>query len=59
MPRLGRNRQHHHLAAEYLKRSVGGMDVVHVPYKSGAPERTAKFIKDEIAKWAPINVRIA
>ena len=26
-----------HLAAEYLKRSVGGMDVVHVPYKGGAP----------------------
>jgi tripartite-type tricarboxylate transporter receptor subunit TctC len=26
-----------HLAGEYLKRSVGGMDVVHVPYKGGAP----------------------
>ena len=26
-----------HLAAEYLKRSVGGMDVLHVPYKGGAP----------------------
>jgi tripartite-type tricarboxylate transporter receptor subunit TctC len=26
-----------HLAAEYLKRSVGGMDVMHVPYKGGAP----------------------
>ena len=26
-----------HLAAEYLKRSVGGMDVVHVPYKGGEP----------------------
>ena len=26
-----------HLAVEYLKRSVGGMDVVHVPYKGGAP----------------------
>ena len=26
-----------HLAAEYLKGSVGGMDVVHVPYKGGAP----------------------
>jgi tripartite-type tricarboxylate transporter receptor subunit TctC len=26
-----------HLAAEYLKRSVGGMEVVHVPYKGGAP----------------------
>src|SRR4029453_7631901 len=33
-----------HLAAEYLKRSVGGMDVVHVPYKGGAPA-----IKDTIA----------
>ena len=26
-----------HLAAEYLKRSVGGMDVLHVPYRGGAP----------------------
>ena len=26
-----------HLAAEYLKRAVGGMDVLHVPYKGGAP----------------------
>lgn len=26
-----------HLAAEYFKHSVGGMDVVHVPYKGGAP----------------------
>ena len=26
-----------HLAGEYLKRAVGGMDVVHVPYKGGAP----------------------
>jgi tripartite-type tricarboxylate transporter receptor subunit TctC len=26
-----------HLAGEYLKRSVGGMDIVHVPYKGGAP----------------------
>jgi tripartite-type tricarboxylate transporter receptor subunit TctC len=26
-----------HLAAEYLKGSIGGMDVVHVPYKGGAP----------------------
>jgi tripartite-type tricarboxylate transporter receptor subunit TctC len=26
-----------HLAAEYLKYSVGGMDVLHVPYKGGAP----------------------
>lgn len=33
-----------HLAAEYLKRSVGGMDVVHVPYKGGAPA-----IQDTIA----------
>ena len=33
-----------HLAAEYLKHSVGGMDVVHVPYKGGAPA-----IQDTIA----------
>ncbi|HYD08151.1 MAG TPA: tripartite tricarboxylate transporter substrate binding protein [Reyranella sp.] len=33
-----------HLAAEYLKRSVGGMDVLHVPYKGGAPA-----IQDTIA----------
>lgn len=33
-----------HLAAEYLKRAVGGMDVVHVPYKGGAPA-----IQDTIA----------
>src|SRR5262249_57774102 len=26
-----------HLAAEYLKRSVGGVGVVRVPYKGGAP----------------------
>jgi tripartite-type tricarboxylate transporter receptor subunit TctC len=26
-----------HLAAEYLKREVGGMDVVHVPYKGSMP----------------------
>ena len=26
-----------HLAAEYLKREVGGMDVVHVPYRGSSP----------------------
>ena len=26
-----------HLAAEYFKREVGGMDVVHVPYKGSRP----------------------
>jgi tripartite-type tricarboxylate transporter receptor subunit TctC len=37
-------------------------DIAAVPTTDTTPERTAKFIKDEIAKWAPVikaaNVRI-
>ena len=29
-------------------------DIAAVPTTDTSPERTAKFIKDEIAKWAPV-----
>jgi len=29
-------------------------DIAAVPMTDTTPERTAKFIKDEIAKWAPV-----
>jgi tripartite-type tricarboxylate transporter receptor subunit TctC len=29
-------------------------DIAAVPIPDTTPERTAKFIKDEIAKWAPV-----
>ena len=29
-------------------------DIAAVPAADTSPERTAKFIKDEIAKWAPV-----
>ena len=29
-------------------------DIAAVPTTDTTPERTAKFIKDEIAKWAPV-----
>jgi tripartite-type tricarboxylate transporter receptor subunit TctC len=29
-------------------------DIAAVPAVDTSPERTAKFIKDEIAKWAPV-----
>lgn len=30
------------------------LDIAAVPTTDTTPERTAKFIKDEIAKWAPV-----
>jgi tripartite-type tricarboxylate transporter receptor subunit TctC len=29
-------------------------DIAAVPTPDTTPERTAKFIRDEIAKWAPV-----
>ena len=29
-------------------------DIAAVPVTDTSPERTAKFIKDEIVKWAPV-----
>ena len=41
-----------HLAAEYFKREVGGMDVVHVPYKGSKPA-----LQDMMSRASRLDVR--
>jgi tripartite-type tricarboxylate transporter receptor subunit TctC len=47
----GGNGSQHHLTMEMLKRRTG-IDMVHVPYRGGAPATTATVAGDTAAMWA-------